>query len=528
MHLRGVTLVFTFALLARSEAAAICGNGVVEAGEACDDGAQNGSFNSCCQSDCALSGKTPDLVVGDMTETLRYGTSGGITAYTIATTACNIGSCWLNWFGGNAEHPVIGENMFRLKDGRFEQIGQAWLKHGFAAAADNDCAVCNPPPNMQHLGVHCSDAYDVGTNGQQTRLGPKVDVNPNTGVFLFPDPRINTSGDIIFKRLQVHNSDLDPAFNPGAVYFVEAQYVTHDDAKSNGNNASYRPVGVGAAPDFFLTFTGSTQLGKAGIVAWKTADPAVTQTTLKGADGTFILAAKATPLPNGLYHYEYAVQNLTNNRAAQSFTVPIPAGATISKIDFHDVDYHSGEPFDGTSWTPAVSSTSVSWATQTFDVNVNANALRWGTLYNFRFDANVAPGVSAVTIGLFKPGSPATMSAMTVTPNACGALPSEVDDGVRLAHDEGVTTITWTEAPGSVTSSVLRGLVGQLPVGPGGGDELCLETDIAGTSTTDAEEPAPGEAFWYLVRGDNDCGDGPYGVASEGGVLAPRQSATCP
>src|SRR4029453_15375661 len=98
MHLRGVTLVFTFALLARSEAAAICGNGVVEAGEACDDGAQNGSFNSCCQSDCALSGKTPDLVVGDMTETLRYGTSGGITAYTIATTACNIGSCWLNWF----------------------------------------------------------------------------------------------------------------------------------------------------------------------------------------------------------------------------------------------------------------------------------------------------------------------------------------------------------------------------------------------------------------------------------------------
>jgi hypothetical protein len=116
------------------------------------------------------------------------------------------------------------------------------------------------------------------------------------------------------------------------------------------------------------------------------------------------------------------------------------------------------------------------------------------------------------------------MSAITVAPVACGALPSEVGDGVQLSHSEGVTTITWTAAPGATSSSVLRGVVSQLPVGPGGGEELCLETDMAGTSTTDPEDPPLGESFWYLVRGANDCGDGPYGLASQG----PRQSTTCP
>jgi hypothetical protein len=412
-----------------------------------------------------------------------------------------------------------------LKDGRFEQVGQAWVKHGFAAAPGNDCATCNPPPTELHLGVNCSDTYDASTNGAQSNMGPKADVNPSTGVFPYPDPRIITSGNVVFKRLQVHDADLDPTGNPGAAYFVEAQYVTRDDARNNGNNASYRPVNVGAAPIFALTLTGSTQPKRAGIEAWKAADPAVTQTALTGAEGIFILAAKATPLSGGLYHYEYAVQNLTSDRAGQSFTVPIPPGTTITNVGFHDVDYHSGEPFDRTNWTPTVTATSVSWATQTFDVSVNANALRWGTLYNFRFDANVAPGPSAVTMGLFKPGLPASLSTITVTPGGCTAVPPDVGDGVQLAQSEGVTTITWTPAPGGLTSSVLRGLISQLPVGPGDGDESCLEIDPAGTSTTDSENPGPGESFWYLVRAANTCGDGPYGLESDGGV---RQSTTCP
>lgn len=438
------------AFLAIAPVAAACGNGVVETGEDCDDGSsQNGGANSCCTTGCTFSGETPDVIVGDLTAPQRYGTVGGITAYAVGTVSCNLGSCWLNWISGTAEHPVISQNMFRLKDGRFEQIGQSWLKHGFTALTQNVCASCIAPPSGAHLGVNCSDPYVASLNGDQTNLGPKNDVNPNTGVYLWPDARIsNTAGvnSTIGKRLQVHNTDL--AFgggSPTALYFVEGQYVTHDDAtaKNNANNASYRPVSVGASPNFSLTLTGSTQRQRAGIKAWKDSDPTVTEVDVAAPEGLFILSAKATSLGGGIYHYEYAVQNLTNQRAGQSFSVPIPPGAVITNPGFHDVDYHTNantpsDPiYDGTDWPVTIGSTTVSWATTPFATNANANALRWGTLYNFRFDANVAPGTGTVTIGLFRPGTPTTATATTVTPGSCAGAP----DGTAC-NDSNPCTLT--------------------------------------------------------------------------------------
>jgi hypothetical protein len=665
--------ILSAALLASPAAAATCGNAIIEAGEDCDDGStNNGTPNSCCTSSCTFTGKSPDVIVGDLVGTTRWGATGGITAFSVGTTSCNLGSCWLNWISGTAEHPVIGQNLFRLKDGRFEQIGQSWLKHGFQALHGNVCSdSCIVPPDGSHLGVNCSDPYSTMLNGDQTRLGPKENVNPSTGVFLYPDPRENTTGNSIFKRLQVHTTDLDPALNAGAVYFVEGQYVCHDDAtaKNNANNASYRPVNVtGSAGTFSIGLTGTTVRGQAGIQAWKATDATVTESIFDTVGGEFIVSAKATSLGGGLYHYEYAVQNLTNERAGQAFTVPIPPGTVVTNVGFHDVDYHSGEVFDGTDWASTVTASSVSWATAPYAVNVNANALRWGTLYNFRFDANQAPGTAAVVIDLFKPGTPGSVSLSTVTPVTCGGAPNgtacsdgnacsvadacasgscvagspvvcsasdachlpgacapatgvcsnpvapdgtgcndgnactqtdvcvsgvcggtnpvscsavdvchdvgtcspatgicsnpakadgtpcddgsdctvndacnggvcagtgqpapgEVDNAVTLSQNQGVSTITWHQAPGSTSSDVLRGLVSGLPVGPGGADEVCLDSGDLGTSTTDTAEPDPGEAFWYLVHGSNSCGDGPYGAQVQDGVPSPRVSATCP
>ena len=76
-------------------------------------------------------GESPDVIVGDIFDVNRYGSVGGITGYSFGTESCNKGTCEALWIGGTPEHPVIGMNMFRLKDGRFEQIGQSWLKHGF-------------------------------------------------------------------------------------------------------------------------------------------------------------------------------------------------------------------------------------------------------------------------------------------------------------------------------------------------------------------------------------------------------------
>ena len=50
--------------------------------------------------------------------------------------------------------------------------------------------------------------------------------------------------------------------------------------------------------------------------------------------------------------------------------------------------------------------TSITWNTETFAQNQNANAIRWGTLYNFRFDADQPPQTANATVGFFKTGSP--------------------------------------------------------------------------------------------------------------------------
>lgn len=81
-------------------------------------------------------GGGPDVIVGELNGGGPYngwGASGGIGAYSIGTTSCNIGTEVLLWQANTVWHPVIPQNMYRLKDDRFEQIGMSWLKHGFCA-----------------------------------------------------------------------------------------------------------------------------------------------------------------------------------------------------------------------------------------------------------------------------------------------------------------------------------------------------------------------------------------------------------
>ena len=49
--------------------------------------------------------------------------------------------------------------------------------------------------------------------------------------FLWPPTDFSTTGNSIYKRLQVAGTDVDPALHPNAQFFVEVQYVAVDDAK---------------------------------------------------------------------------------------------------------------------------------------------------------------------------------------------------------------------------------------------------------------------------------------------------------
>lgn len=375
----------------------------------------------------------PDVIVGDLQDANSYGTGnfGSISAFSLGTVSCNVGDEPISWYSNTNQHPVIAQNLYRLKGGRFEQIGMSWLKHGFLAVTGNNCLLgCTPPPGGgNQLGVGCSDPYSASLNGQQSNLGPRSQVNPHTGHFPYPFSAPSYEL-IIGRRLQVLNVNIDPALNAGALYFAEAHYVTPDDAAAGNqnNNASYRRATI--TPDgtgYSLGLTGIIRRRRAALRAWREYDSTVFETDIQVPnDGLFILGAKVTDLGNGFWHYEYALQNLNSDRAAGLFRVPLDPGATVTNIGFYAPFYHSGEPYSGADWTGGVAGNAVIWSTTPFISNPNANALRWSTTYNFRFDADVPPSALPVTVELFKPGTPLEVTGLSYAPAspppACGNM----------------------------------------------------------------------------------------------------------
>ena len=71
----------------------------------------------------------------------------------------------------NNVHPVIAQNLYRLKNGRFEQLGMSWLKNGFYALS---LQPCEPSHRAQRhgLNVGCSDPYGAGLNGCRASSAP--------------------------------------------------------------------------------------------------------------------------------------------------------------------------------------------------------------------------------------------------------------------------------------------------------------------------------------------------------------------
>jgi hypothetical protein len=383
----------------------------------------------------------PDVIVGDLYQTAYYGSVGNLHGYAVGTVSCNVGDQNLLWISTTNQHPVIAQNMYRLANGRFEQIGQSWLKHGFTALTQNLCDTCSGQGGSV-LGVGCSDPYSASLNGGQTRLGPRSEVNALTGDYPYPYLlHFQETGNAIFKRIQVHTNDITPAMNPGALYFVEGQYITVDDAQfGNGyNNASYRRVTVNGS--LTLNLQGTTQREKPAIMAWAehglgvgVPDPDVNLVSTDDPQGgRFWVASKATDLGGGQWHYEYAVFNLNSDRGMRGFDVPRGAGGVETGIGWHGVNYHSDEPYTNAPWTSSVAPTSVHWQTDLYDADPNANALRWGTMYNYRFNSNQPPTDSVATIELFKPGAGRWVPADVVAPAAPDCNTNGTDDGLDAA-----------------------------------------------------------------------------------------------
>ncbi|RJP34438.1 MAG: hypothetical protein C4547_10950 [Phycisphaerales bacterium] len=390
----------------------------------------------------------PDVVVHDLFDVATWGARRNVTAFSVGTTSCNVGDTPALWIRATNEHPVIAQNMYRLLDGRFEQIGQSWLKHSFNATNQDGCGVCDyfPIPMGSKLGPDCSDPYSSFLNGRREPqppesgggggIGPRSEVNPVTGDFPYPylfSPPIRNELD---RRLLVHNEDLDPELNPGALYFVEGHYITADDAAAGNddNNASYRRIDVRQSNGKYsiaLTPGKFTQRQRAAIMAWPDHEQGVSVKPIDvDGDGRFLVGYRAASIGNGVWRYHYAIQNYNSHRAAWRFQVPVPPDVRISNVGFHDVDSHTGDgeqggEYSNEDWSVEVLPDAVVWKAVPYDEDVNANALRWGTLYSFRIDADAAPGLSDASIGLFRPGVPDAVSVPVSAPGGVGGIPCQ-------------------------------------------------------------------------------------------------------
>jgi hypothetical protein len=418
----------------------------------------------------------PDVIVGDLNglsqpDTAAAGTQVGIS---VGTDSCNNGQVDLDWFQTpNNDHPVIPQNLYRMSGGatndeRFEQIGQSNVKHAFTALMDNICGFgCNGVGGT-HLGSGCSDPYVVSLNsgGSSHNLGSRAWINPFTGAFprgdsaTPPNSHTGHSHNSVSHRMLVEINDLNTTLNPGATYYAEAQYITpheyvwcqaHPGQCNMYNNVSYRRYNVSGTTGPFTFPTGgfTTVRTRAAITAWTGAtinqfepDP--------GNDGIGFVAYKVTNPSAGVWHYEYAVYNENLDRSIQSFSVPLGPGITVTNIGFHAPPQQPGWANDGTvgsagysstPWTPAQTSDSLTWNSETFAQNPNANAIRWGTLYNFRFDSNRPPQTTNATIGFFKTGAPMSAPIQGPGPDASPTIASA--DVSVLEGNSGTTGATF-------------------------------------------------------------------------------------
>jgi len=247
----------------------------------------------------------------------------------------------------------------------------------------------------------------------------------------------------ISHRLQVHDVDLMPALNVGARYIAEGQYIVPDEYRVNNgtqnNNAAHREFAV-IGPDvdgrFFFNSLETTSDQSPAVDAW----PGALQSLIEPfplSDGQSRLAYKVTDLGGGTWHYEYAIYNQNMDISVGSLSLPIPASTTIGNIEFFAPVHHAPETnadnYSNNPWIVIQAAGQLTWSTDTFVEDPLANAVRWGTMYNFRFDANSPPQSQLATIGLFKSGG--SIEVPTLVPQAVGVTDCNnngIDDACDL------------------------------------------------------------------------------------------------
>lgn len=343
---------------------------------------------------------------------------GGVDALAFSFQPVNLGSTPASWSTTSADHPVIGLALarFRVVNGasRMEQIGMSWARHVTIPALQtgNFCS-CAPSAGAT-LGPGCNDTLSAPGNALAANLGPRHEVTPHSGTHLHP--HTPASSGPFPGQLQFAPSDVTNA--AGERYVAEAHVVAQDDATNaaTSNNTTWlelAPAATGADATFALV--GASHRGATVLDAWKELDPAVQIVEWDSqGEGRVQVAWCVTQTAPSTWHYEYAVYNRDYSPGIGRFLLTVPPSAPPRDIEFHDVAYHGADGLGGVTqsgvdWSssivvdPLQDADTLQWMTPHVTQAPNANALRWGTAYAFRFDCDRPPMPGFVLVEAFEP-----------------------------------------------------------------------------------------------------------------------------
>jgi len=371
-------------------------------------------------------GGTDGLVVFTPSSTLKNNRNNGTSIQTISDplgTSKALHSADVVWRRkfmadcppyDNDQHPYLIWNAYRIDSlGRIEQIGRSGVKHAFLTINVG----CDSNPGSGYiLGRGCEDTYGTGNNDSNSDLGPRSEIVPATGVWgrcgsiydVNCDGVANSSGNTVFdQRMQVRESAIDPAANPGASYLFESWYVVRDDIDIY-NTMQTRPGSFSWTGSIWSVSNGlPLRLGPA-IDRWvdpEAVDPSRRNIELALPGGRSKVAVRTTDLGGGQFRYDYAVMNLDfanaaveetpngprvlSNEGFKGFRVPVPDHVSVTSIEFGDGDGDAGN-----DWSFTREAGSVVWTARP------GNALNWGTLFRFSLVADAVPNAGLVSLAI--------------------------------------------------------------------------------------------------------------------------------
>ncbi len=350
-----------------------------------------------------------------------------------STTSCNVGCLNVTWLAAmNEDHPGIDQFLFRELDvvdagtgvtfSRYEQIGRAWIKHGFFALSSSQCTSCIHSSPGTFLGVGCSDTYGTSNNGDRFWLGPRSEWDAfentweNFGSYFDGTPvdgvrDENGSGNgSVNHRLECLDSELDLA---GANYYYGSMYLVDGDEDIRNNSGTRRAefswTGSSwnvSTPNFPLNLLTQNhplvRWGELGTPANNVGEMTTVEDLGDGThDGNVVLSVQVTDLLNGTYRYEYVLYNWNLERRVREFSVP-NCGASTNQF-FRD----SNNTITENDWAATGADGNISWEFPDLFFPGNhkeTGPLDFGTAYNFGFTSNKAPEVRDVSLRLHDAG----------------------------------------------------------------------------------------------------------------------------